>query len=296
MAAPSVEAQCQAVMTRLDELIAPEAASDNDENPASVDARAIASLPDPTGWGGRAFVPWGHPLGLGMVSRDVVPVRAGRSGWYLQYGEGLYDTVRDAFAAARLNKPVSAPWTATRPVHRCGCLTVAAVRHVAIEGAIDVDAQLELMRKTLRHVALAAPDLDLPRLADDLFGSQRVLAEHYLWQLEADGFVDHAGEERQNSMMLTAEGCSILMMLELTKPGANEEPMSPKALAAAAADAEVSTEMNQIDPVPRGAAQLDVPRFLTNDRIDRAAGGTDGRPRRRQASGPLVNALQVALR
>ena len=198
-APPTVEAQCRAVVARLEELAAPEADENDDNHATGADIRAIESLPDPLGWGGRAIVPWGHPCCGGMLSRDIVPVRAGRTGWYLQHDGVLYDTIRDAFAASRLSHPASAPWTTTRGRHDCGCLTVAAARHEAIKGSIDVDAQLELMRQVLRHVALAAPDMDLGVLADDLFGGQRLLAEHYLWRLEGDGFVDHAGAERQTS-------------------------------------------------------------------------------------------------
>ncbi|MES2095296.1 MAG: hypothetical protein V4459_00910 [Pseudomonadota bacterium] len=248
-------------MARLDEITAPDVQSENDGERV-IDVRAIESLPDPTGWGGRAIVPWGHPQAGGMLSRHVEPVRAGRTGWYLQYQGELYDTVRDAFVAARLNKPVAAPWTTTRQVHACGCLTVAAPRHVAVEGTVDVEAQLELMRQVLKHVAVAGPEIDLNILTDDLFGGQKVLAEHYLWRLELDGFVDHAHDERQTSLMPTAEGCSVLLMLELTKPGANEDIMSPQALAeAAAADVQPPIPLDsrawQLD------TQLDVPRFLT---------------------------------
>lgn len=218
---------------------------------------------------------WGHPQAGGELSRHVQPVRAGRTGWYLQYDSALYDTVRDAFVAARLNKPISVPWATTRRVHGCGCLMVAEARHIAIEGTIDVDAQLELMRGTLKHIALAAPEIDLAILADDLFAGQRVLAEHYLWRLETDGFVDHAHDERQTSLMLTAEGTSVLLMLELTRPGVNEDVMSPKALAEAA-DAEVSAPMPLERRTQHGALQIDIPRFLTHQEprvpADRAIG------------------------
>jgi hypothetical protein len=263
---PSTEAQCRAVVARLDEITAPDTDPAGDVPGARADVRAIASLPDPTGWGGRAIVPWGHPQAGGQLSRNVEAVRAGRSGWYLQYNGALYDTVRDAFVAARLNKPVSVPWPINRQVHDCGCLTAPEARPVAIEGTIDVDAQLELMRGALKHVALTAPQIDLGMLADDLFAGQRVLAEHYLWRLETDGFVDHARDERQTSLMLTAEGCSVLLMLELTKPGANgadKDLMSPQALAeAAATDEAAQTQFErrrQLDGL-----RLDIPRYVTN--------------------------------
>jgi hypothetical protein len=190
-----------------------------------------------------------------------------------------------------LNKPISAPWTTTRRVHGCGCLTVAQARHVAIEGTIDVDGQLELMRGTLKHVALAAPEIDLGILADDLFAGQRVLAEHYLWRLETDGFVNHAHDERQTSLMLTAEGTSVLLMLELTKPGVNEDVMSPQALAEAAAVDE-SAGHQQEERTQRGDLQLDIPRFLKHREprvlTDRLSGPTIAQQdtRRGSQSGP----------
>jgi hypothetical protein len=271
---PTVEAQCRAVVARLEEIAAPDADSGDGEQGASIDVRALDSLPDPTGWGGRAIVPWGHPQAGGELSRHVQPVRAGRAGWYLQYNSALFDTVRDAFFAARLNNPISAPWTTTRRVHGCGCLTVAETRHVAIEGTIDVDAQLELMRGTLKHIALAAPEINLGILANDLFAGQLVLAGHYLWRLEKDGFIDHAHDERQTSLMLTAEGTSVLLMLELTKPGVNEDVMSPQALADAAVDEPAGRQ--QEDRMRRGDLQLDIPRFLNHLEprvpVDRAIG------------------------
>ena len=272
---PSVEAQCQAVVARLEQITASDIEHDDEGQGTIIDVRALESLPDPTGWGGRAIVPWGHPHAGGMLSQDIKPVRAGRTGSYLQYSGGLYDTVRDAFVAARLNKPVSAPWTTTRQVHGCGCLTVATARNVAIEGTIDVEGQLELMRQVLKHVALAGPEIDLILLADDLFGGQKVLAEHYLWQLEVDGFVDHAHDERQTSLMPTAEGCSVLLMLELTKPTANDDVMSPEALAEVAQmDAPPTTEM-QIRAWQEDM-QLDVPRFLNNRQPRDLTGPTSG--------------------
>ena len=60
--------------------------------------------------------------------------------------------------------------------------------------------------------------------------------------------------------MLTAEGCSSLLMLELTKPGTNDDVMSPEVLA------EIITEPT---PLPLSDRQvravqtvLDIPRFL----------------------------------
>ena len=256
---PPVEAQCRAVVARLTNVTGIGDASVG-QVPYPVDDRAVEALPDPTNWGGRAVVPWGHPHAGGMVSRDIVPARAGRSGWYLQHGDALYDTMRDVFAAARLGRPVSAPWSTTRQVHRCGCLTVVTARRVAVEDTVDVEAQLELMRATLKHIALAAPEIDLAVLADDLFGGQRVLAEHYLWRLETDGFVDHAHDERQSSLMLSREGCSVLLMLEITRPGVNDDVMSPKALAEIAAEAPSPHFIEFTGP--EHVDQLDVPRFL----------------------------------
>ncbi len=258
--APSIEDQCEAVVARLKEITGLDGEHESDGEAERVDVRALEHLPDPTGWGGRAIVPWGHPHSGGMLSRQIASVRAGRTGWYLQYAGTLYDTIRDAFVAARLNKPVSAPWTMARQVHTCGCLTIAEARHVAIEGSIDVDGQLELLRGVLKHVALAAPDIDLDTLSTDLFAGQRVLAEHYLWRLETDGFVDHAHDELQSSLMLTAEGCSTLLMLELTKPGGNEDVMSPKALAEVPAAPTPARE--QHDLMDGRGSQIDVPRFL----------------------------------
>jgi hypothetical protein len=259
-ATPTIEAQCRAVVARLEQLTGPEV--ENDGNHPGPDARAIEALPDRTGWRGLAIVPWGHPAAGGEVSRDVLPFRAGRTGWYLQYEGILYDTVRDAFAASRLSRPVSTPWSTTRYGHECRCITVAG-RRVAIEGTVDIEAQLELMRKTLRHIALAAPDINIDLIADDVFAGQRALAEHYLLGLEADGFVDHAHEERQTSLMLTAEGYSSLLMLELTRPGANEDVMSPRALAEAAADAEEPAPLSQRQIRALRTVQ-DIPRFLSS--------------------------------
>lgn len=256
---PPVEAQCRAVVARLTNVTGIGDASGG-QVPSPVDDRAVEALSDPTNWGGRAIMPWGHPHAGGMLSRDIVPVRAGRSGWYLQHGDALYDTMRDVFAAARLGRPVSAPWSTTRQVHRCGCLTVATARRVAVEDTVDVEAQLELMRAALKHIALAAPEIKMNVLADDLFGGQRVLAEHYLWRLEIDGFVDHAHDERQSSLMLSREGCSVLLMLELTKPGTNEDALSPLTLAEIAAEAP-SPHLIEFT-APEHVDRLDVPRFL----------------------------------
>jgi hypothetical protein len=256
---PSIEAQCRAVVARLEQLTGREV--ENDGNHPGPDARAIEALPDRTGWRGRAIIPWGHPAAGGEVSRDVLPVRAGRTGWYLQYDGVLYDTVRDAFAASRLSKPVSTPWSTTRYGHECRCITVAG-RRVVIDGTVDIEAQLELMRKTLRHIAFAAPDINIDLIADDIFAGQRVLAEHYLLGLEADGFVDHAHEERQTSLMLTAEGCSSLLMLELTRHGANEDVMSPRTLAEAADAAEEPAPLSQRQIRALRTVQ-DIPRFLS---------------------------------
>jgi hypothetical protein len=41
------------------------------------------------------------------------------------------------------------------------------------------------MRRVLRHVALAAPTIDLAIISTDIFCRERVIAEHYLLQLEA---------------------------------------------------------------------------------------------------------------
>jgi len=147
------------------------------------------------------------------------------------------------------------------PAHRCGCITVAAPRQVTAEQPVDIDGQLELLRGTLRHIALAAPDLNLGILADDLFAGQLVLAENYVWRLEMDAFVDHAGEEHQGSMMLTAEGTAALLMLELTKAGSNADVMSPKALAEAAAVDDPPTLQLDRRTQP-GTQDLDIPRFL----------------------------------
>jgi hypothetical protein len=287
---PGIESQCRAVVARLEEITAPDAGVDGDDQAKVVDVRALECLPDPTNWGGRSIVPWGHPSTCGQISRNVEPRRAGRSGWYLEYDGALFDSVRDVFVAARLNKPVGAPWTSNRQAHGCGCLTVARADHVALEGRIDVEAQLELIRAALKTVALAAPEVDLGILTDDLFAGQRVLAEAYLWQLETDGFVAHAHEERQNSLMLTAEGTSVLLMLELTKPGANAaaELMSPRALAEAAAlnDAEAEQHGSRGE----GAAPIvDIPRFLTtaqgSDALSERGRLTNARVRRLAGSG-----------
>jgi len=258
---PSIDAQCAAVVARLAEITATNVEEDDQDRGKAVDARALESLPDPLGWGGRAILPWGAPGCGGHLSRGVKPVRAGRDGWYLQYDGVLYDGVRDAFVAARLNRPMSAPWAGRMPAHRCGCITVAAPRQVTAEQPVDIDGQLELLRGTLRHIALAAPDLNLGILAADMFAGQLVLAESYVWRLEMDGFVDHAGEEHQGSMMLTAEGTAVLLMLELTKPGTNEDVMSPRALAeAAAVDDPPSLQLDR--RTQPGTHDLDIPRFL----------------------------------
>jgi hypothetical protein len=56
---PTVESQCRAAVARFEKITAPGAESDDGEHGASIDFRALDSLPDPTGWGGRAIVPWG---------------------------------------------------------------------------------------------------------------------------------------------------------------------------------------------------------------------------------------------
>lgn len=148
-------------------------------------------------------------------------------------------------------------------MHRCGCLTVVAADPVAVAGAIDVDGQLELLRQVLRHVALAAPDVDLDLLANDLFGGQKVLAEHYLWRLELDGFIAHPDErpEQQTALLPTKEGSAALLMLELTKPDANADALSPRLFVEAAAAAEPTSAASSS---PRmGGIDIDVPRFLT---------------------------------
>ena len=60
--------------------------------------------------------------------------------------------------------------------------------------------------------------------------------------------------------MMTAEGCSTLLMLELTKPGGNEDVMSPKALAEVPAAPTPAQE--QHDLMDDRGSQIDVPRFL----------------------------------
>jgi hypothetical protein len=103
-------------------------------------------------------------------------------------------------------------------------------RAVTTDDAADTDVQLELMRRVLRHVALAAPTIDLAATATEIFCRERILAEHYLLHLEATGFVAHAEDERLTSLMPTKEGCTTLLMLEATKPGTNRDLLSPQAL------------------------------------------------------------------
>lgn len=87
------------------------------------------------------------------------------------------------------------------------------------------------MRETLRRILLEGPSIDLPALTHDLFGGQDAWREHYLWWLERECLVAHVGAEDQSTLTPTREGASVLIMLELTKPGSNLD-MSPAGIAA----------------------------------------------------------------
>lgn len=252
----SVGAQCSAVVARLTALQTESSLIVPNEKTAK---SALEGLPDPTEWGGRAVVPWGHPRCGGMLSKDVKGMRIGRTRWCFQYDGQTFDTIREVFVEARLNKQVTTPWTMPNRARACGCIQRGMTRHIVAEGAINVDAQLELLRQVLKHVALMAPDIDIDLLAADLFGGMRAITEHFLWRLEVDGYVDHADEERQLSLMLTAEGASVLFMLEFTKPGTNEDLMSAETLGLIAeADQPKAPTIDS----RREAQRVDVPRFL----------------------------------
>src|SRR5690606_35449472 len=107
----------------------------------------------------------------------------------------------------------------------CGCISSYAFG----VATVDCDAQLEFMREVMKRVLLEMPDLDLATMSQEMFAGQRHLCEHYLWWLENEGLVAHpAGQERQDRLLLTDEGCAALAMLEMTKPGSNID-LSPEA-------------------------------------------------------------------
>ena len=60
--------------------------------------------------------------------------------------------------------------------------------------------------------------------------------------------------------MLTAEGCSALLMLELTKPGVNDDLMTPQALCEVAPEPKpVQLSQRQMQAM---RTVMDIPRFL----------------------------------
>lgn len=93
----SVEAQCRAVVARLEEVNGVEELVT--ARTAASNAAAIAALPDPGQWSGAAHLPWGYPGGGGQLSSGIKPVRAGRAGYYLQHGTSC--STRFATASAK---------------------------------------------------------------------------------------------------------------------------------------------------------------------------------------------------
>ncbi len=208
---------------------------------------ALADLPDRSRWGGLAHMPWGLAANPGSTRSNLEVVSAGRSSFFFKGHSGMYDSLRDAFVAERMCHSRILPWEqqdlrraaqqvshASRPQRStCGCIRPpsleAMLAGTPAAAVVDCDAQLEHLRAVLRQILLEMPSLDLQRMTADLFGGQPVWCEHYLWWIESEAFVAHAGDERQDCLTLTTEGCSILVMLELTKPGSNRD-MSPRAI------------------------------------------------------------------
>lgn len=224
--------------------------------PADDLAHVLRLVPRSARWCGRHDRPWGlgddfKPRRSRPV-RDLETVRMGKDSWFFR-ANGLrsYDTLREAFVGERLNSGAQG----------CGCISAYAFG----VATIDCDAQLELIRKVLNAILCGMPDLDLARICDEMFGGRRDLCEHYLWWLETEAFVAHpAGEERQDRLMLTDEGCAVLAMLEMTKPGSNHD-LSPEA----------AHRMREREGLTTDA---DRPRFLGTAGLDEAPHGSPARP------------------
>ena len=225
---------------------------------SEADACALLSfLPDPGDWNGRPDLPWGFPGGGGRLSEQLLPTRAGRTGCYLQYEQDLYDSIRDAFVAVRLN---AQPNRARVPqAGACRVIDPVAARATAAV-AINFDAQLELLRRVLRIVVISGPLIDMGRLAENAFDGQLTFAEHYLWRLERDGMVAGAAEGG-SLLVLTAEGCATLIMLELTTAAIIDSPISPAAMLDVAERTGLGNRAAQTSNRP-----TDIPRFLTRQK------------------------------
>lgn len=184
-------------------------------------SKIMATVPRSVRWWGRQDRPWG--LGDDFAPRlsrsvnDLETVRMGKASWFFRAdGRRSYDTLREAFVGERLNGGGQ----------NCGCISAYAFG----VATIDCDAQLELMREVMKRILREMSNLDLTALCTDLFAGQRQLCEHYLWWLENEAFVAHPiGQERQDRLMLTDEGCVALAMLEMTKSGSNFD-LSPKSV------------------------------------------------------------------
>ena len=191
------------------------------QNPGMEVREALRELPNPGEWDGHAWRPWGMTGGMHGSGLDVV--RAGRSNVFFKGKYGMYDTLRDAFVGERMNRPTIGGITHQRA---CGCIRSAPsikVRMVAAAelGHVDCEAQLEQMRVTMRRVLLESPRIDLVSMTEDVFAGQAGWREHYLWWLEREELLAHVGAENQSTLMLTQEGASALVMLEMTRPGSN---------------------------------------------------------------------------
>jgi hypothetical protein len=141
----------------------------------------------------------------------------GRDGWFFR-ADGLrsYDNLRDAFVGERLGGGAGG----------CDCFSAYGFG----EGAIDCGGQLRLLQDVMIRILRQTPTIDVGGLCDDLFAGQRRLCEHYLWWLESESLVTHPrGQERQDRLLLTDEGCVALAALELTRPGSNVD-LSPQAI------------------------------------------------------------------
>lgn len=185
-------------------------------------SRILATVPKSPRWQNGIE---GYPWGLGQNSNYgrpghalyFEPVRIGKKAWFFQSEPGVaYDTIREAFVQERLNSRRQ----------ECDCIRFETPS--LSEAMVDCDTQLDFMSSVLKRVLLEMSEIDLASLTTDLFAGQRHLCEHYLWWLESEHFIAHPyGEVSQDRLALTDEGCAVLYMLEMTKPGSNHD-LSPE--------------------------------------------------------------------